>query len=87
MTHSQLETLWLRHYHPGVTGSYHGDMAFAFDSMSKDKDCECDLETATKLRHAAKIFTNLERIPSHNGRKWFCELFGILDCVAEKENS
>lgn len=69
-----ITTLWKRHYHVGVTGSYHGDMAVAFDAISKDADC--DLLTAQKMRRAAATHMEAERQPEHKGRKWFCERFG-----------
>jgi hypothetical protein len=66
--------LWKKHYHAGVTGSYHGDMALAFEAISKDP--ECDHATHEQLRQSVAIHMGLEHRPDHVGRKWFCEKFG-----------
>lgn len=67
--------LWTKHYHAEVTGSYHGDMARAFDAISRDP--QCGLDIAMTLRTVIQIHMELERNRSHVGRKYFCELFGL----------
>jgi len=73
-----IETLWKRHYHPGVTGSYHGDMAHAFAAMLEDTDC-CE-GARRKMLVAIRVHIHLESLPDWHsvvgGRKWFTERFG-----------
>lgn len=68
------QVLWARHYQPGLTGSFHGDMAAAFDAISRDPDC--DLQVAQMMRYASAVHMGIERDPRHEGRRWFCERFG-----------
>ena len=68
-----IQTLWRRHYHEGVTGSYHGDMAHAFKVMLADTDCG-HLDRRKMLR-AIDEHKRIERGPKYEGRQWFCEAF------------
>ena len=68
--------LWKRHYHV-VTGSFHGDMARAYELMLADPRCGDD--DKSRLQQAIRIHMSLEREPGHEGRKWFCERFGRPD--------
>ena len=71
-----IETLWKRHYCPGLTGSFHGDMADAWVKMLADP--ECDMATARKIRQSAESHMRIERLIPFDStkRKWFCEKFG-----------
>ena len=69
-----IEVLWRKHYHPGVTGSFHGDMAHAFKAMLADSDCWP--ETARKMWVSIRLHMGIERDPRYRGeRKWFTEAF------------
>ncbi len=72
-----IAALWNRFYQPGTTGSFHGDMAAAFDAIAKSN--ELSLGEARKLRTAISIHMQIERSAKHVGRKWFCEKFGNPD--------
>ena len=69
-----IEILWKRHFHSGLAGSYHGDMAAAFDAMLKDSDI--DEKTVEKMWESMQLHMTIERGPQYAGRKWFCERFG-----------
>ncbi len=66
-----IETLWQRHYHPGVTGEFHGDMALAFRRMLDDPD----LHERLQLDVAVRVHKSVESSANYGGRKWFCETF------------
>lgn len=68
-----IQALWNRHYHEGVTGSYHGDMAHAYKAMLADSDC--DHLTRRKLLLAINHHITAEHSPRYTGRRWFCEAF------------
>ena len=71
------ETFWRRHYHSGVTGSFHGDMAHAFAAIAEDPDVKFYPEVVRSLWTAVRIHMDIERSPWYTGgRKWFCERFG-----------
>ena len=69
-----IETLWKRHYHPGVTGSYHGDMARAFKAMLADPDCD-DRARESVVRAIRKHKQLEATTPDLPGGKCFSELF------------
>ena len=70
-----IEILWRRHFHPGVTGSYHGDMAHAFKAMLADSDCYPAI--AGVMWRSIRIHQQVENNPDYcGGRRWFCEAFG-----------
>lgn len=66
-----IQALWKRHYHAGVTGSYHGDMVHAFKAMLADTDC--DPVTRRKIERSIGAHKRTERLPTYTGRQWFCE--------------
>jgi hypothetical protein len=68
-----IQILWRRHYHAGITGSYHGDMAHAFKAMLADTDCG-HLDRRKMLRSIDE-HKRIERGPRYVGRQWFCETF------------
>lgn len=68
-----IKELWKRHY-SATSGNYHCDMARAFQRMMDDS--KCGEINRVKLRHTTEIHMQLERDPSYEGRKWFCEVFG-----------
>lgn len=68
-----IQALWNRHYHEGVTGSYHGDMAHAYKAMLADSDC--DHITRRKLLLAIDQHKHIETLLQHTGRRWFTEAF------------
>lgn len=68
---SLIEVLWDRHYAPGTTGSYHGDMADAFAKMLADE--MCSLTVAKVLRRSIQAHMQVERSGSYQGRRFFCE--------------
>lgn len=68
-----IETLWNRHYVSGVTGDYHGDMAYAFRAMLAD--ASCTEATRTQIMRSVKIHIDLEQFCAYRGRKWFSESF------------
>lgn len=70
---SLIEMLWARHYEPGLTGSYHGDMALAFQKMLDDRDCNG--ETREKVRRSIWHHTKAEASPQHTGRRPFSGRF------------
>jgi hypothetical protein len=68
-----IQALWNRHYHAGVTGSYHGDMVHAFKAMLADTDCgHLDRRKMLRAIHQHKA---AESSPRHTGRRWFTEAF------------
>lgn len=68
-----LHALWNRYYHPGVTGSFHGDMARAFQAILQDSDC--DRKTHDKIQRSVREHRAVENSVLYKGTKWFCEVF------------
>jgi len=65
--------LWSRHYISGVTGSFHGDMALAFERMLADIDAS---RTAVEeMNKAIRFHMGIEQRDDYSGRRWFCERF------------
>lgn len=69
-----IQLLWTRHYQPGVTGSFHGDMAHALVAMLADPDCDRDCKIV--IEHCIRVHAAMELAPTHTGRKYFCEQWG-----------
>lgn len=69
---------WRRHYHPGVTGSFRGDMAHAFALIVADPESKFYDGVIRALWRSVRIHMEIERSPRYTGgRKWFCEKFGL----------
>ena len=71
---TNFQRLYDRHHRPGLTGSYHGDMAAACAMIRTDT--ELDAIGAEDLTRAVRAHLATERDPRHKGRRWFCEQFG-----------
>ena len=72
-----IEVLWAKHYVPGITGSYHGDMASAFNAIRAD--ARCGARVNRLIQNAVSVHLRLERMESHKGRRYFVELFGTAE--------
>jgi hypothetical protein len=70
-----IEQLWKRCYTPGVTDSYHGDMAHAFALMLNDKEFTPDAWPKERRKIVESIFQHrrIEGSAGYLGRKWFTE--------------
>lgn len=70
-----IEILWKRHYHPEVTGNFHGDMARAFQFMLADPECDDVARRKMGISIRAHIAIEHSQYFPSDERKWFTEAF------------
>ena len=68
-----IQVLWRKHYIVGITGSFHGDMAYAFAAILKDSDC--DTKVYRQIWISIRRHLAIESHKLYHQRRWFTERF------------